>query len=55
MNISYLMPLLVVIICNVCYHLISKNISSTTNTYIGLFITYGVDYLISALAFFITS
>lgn len=55
MNISYLVPLLVVIICNVCYHLISKNISSTTNTYMGLFITYGVACLISALAFFITS
>lgn len=55
MNINYLMPLLVVIICNVCYHLISKNISSTTNTYMGLFITYGVACLISALAFIITS
>lgn len=55
MNVNYLMPLLVVIICNVCYHLISKNISSATNTYMGLFITYGVACLISALAFFITS
>jgi drug/metabolite transporter (DMT)-like permease len=55
MNVSYLVPLLVVIICNVCYHLISKNISSTTNTFIGLFITYGVACLISALAFLITS
>lgn len=55
MNINYLMPLFVVIICNVCYHLISKNIPSTTNTYMGLFITYGVACLISALAFFITS
>ncbi len=55
MNINYVIPLLVVIICNVCYHLISKNISSTTNTYMGLFITYGVACLISALAFFITS
>ena len=55
MNVSYLVPLFVVIICNVCYHLISKNISNTTNTFIGLFITYGVACLISALAFFITS
>ena len=55
MNINYLMPLLVVIICNVCYHLISKNISSTANTYMGLIITYGVACLISTLAFFITS
>ncbi len=55
MNINYFTPLLIVIICNVCYHLISKNISSTTNTYMGLIITYGVACLISALAFFITS
>jgi drug/metabolite transporter (DMT)-like permease len=55
MNVSYLVPLFVVIICNVCYHLISKNISSTANTFIGLFITYGVACLISALAFLITS
>lgn len=55
MNVSYLVPLFVVIICNVCYHLISKNISNTTNTFIGLFITYGVACLISALAFLGTS
>ena len=55
MNINYFMPLLVVIICNVCYHMISKNISSTANTYMGLIITYGVACLISVLAFFITS
>lgn len=55
MNMNYLMPLFVVIICNVCYHLISKNISSNINTFIGLFITYGVACLISALTFLITS
>lgn len=55
MNINYLMPLLVVIICNVCYHLISKNISGTTNTFIALFITYGVACLISAFGFLVTS
>lgn len=55
MNITYIMPLLVVITCNVCYHLISKNISSTINTFLSLFITYGVACLISALAFLITS
>lgn len=55
MNINYIMPLLVVIICNVCYHLISKNISSTTNTFFSLFITYGVACLISASGFLVTS
>lgn len=55
MNVDFLMPLIVVIICNICYHLISKNISSTSNTFVGLFITYGVACLISALALLITS
>ncbi|AGF56925.1 drug/metabolite transporter (DMT)-like permease [Clostridium saccharoperbutylacetonicum] len=55
MNINYLTPLLVVIICNVCYHLISKSISGTTNTFIALFITYGVACLISAFGFLVTS
>lgn len=55
MNVGNLIPLIVVIICNICYHLISKNISSTSNTFAGLFITYGVACLISALAFLIIS
>lgn len=55
MNLSYIMPLFMVIICNVCYHLISKNISSATNTFIGLFVTYGVSCLVSALGFLSTS
>lgn len=55
MNVNYFIPLFLVIICNVCYHLISKNISSNTNTFVGLFITYGLACLISALAFLITS
>lgn len=55
MNVNYFMPFFMVIICSVFYHLISKNISGTINTYIGLFITYGIACLISALAFLITS
>lgn len=55
MNVNYIMPVFMVIICNVCYHLISKNISSTINTFVGLFITYGVACLISVLAFLVTS
>jgi drug/metabolite transporter (DMT)-like permease len=55
MNINYIIPLLVVIICNVCYHSISKTISGTTNTFLALFVTYGVACLISAIAFLITS
>jgi drug/metabolite transporter (DMT)-like permease len=35
--------------------LISKNISGTTNTFIALFITYGVACLISAFGFLVTS
>ncbi|MDS0525166.1 transporter [Clostridium sp. SHJSY1] len=55
MNINYLMPLLIVVICNLFYHLISKNIESNTNIFIGLFVTYGVACLISVVTFLITS
>ncbi|WPC43368.1 transporter [Clostridium sp. JS66] len=55
MNINSLMPLLVVIICNVCYHLTSKNMSNTSNPFIGLIATCGVACFISIITFLITS
>ncbi|WP_411682722.1 transporter [Clostridium thailandense] len=55
MNVNSLMPLLVVVICNVCYHLASKNMSNTANPFIGLVATYGVACLIGIITFLITS
>lgn len=54
MSINYLIPLIIVIICNVSYHLISKSMPSTINPFIALVTTYGVSCLASLVAFFIT-
>ena len=55
MNISYYIPFFVVILCNIFYHIISKNMTSGFNVYFGLSITYGVAFFISFITFLITS
>lgn len=47
-------PLLLVILCNIGYHLISKNISNGINPFLGLVGTYGVACFVSACLFMVT-
>lgn len=49
-----LMPLLLVILCNTGYHLISKSMPGNINPFLGLVGTYGMACLGSALLFFLT-
>lgn len=54
MNLAYFMPLFLVIICNMGYHLISKSLSSQTNPFLGLTSTYGIAFVGSLILFFAT-
>lgn len=54
MGIQYFFPLLIVICCNLGYHLLSKNLPNNMNPFIGLAVTYGVAFLGSLLLFVIT-
>lgn len=49
-----LAPLLLVILCNTGYHLISKSLPGNLNPFLGLVGTYGMACLGSALLFFLT-
>ncbi len=49
-----LMPLLLVILCNTGYHLISKSMPGNINPFLGLVGTYGMACLGSVLLFFLT-
>ena len=54
MSIQYFLPLVMVICCNLGYHLLSKSLPSKINPFIGLSATYGVAFLGSLLLFAIT-
>lgn len=54
MSIQYFLPLVMVICCNLGYHLLSKSLPSNINPFIGLSATYGVAFLGSLLLFAIT-
>lgn len=54
MSIGYIAPLLLVIFCNLCYHLLSKSLPGNTNPFIGLVATYGVAFIGSMILFWIT-
>lgn len=54
MSIQYFLPLVMVICCNLGYHLLSKSLPSNINPFIGLSVTYGVAFLGSLLLFAIT-
>lgn len=54
MSIQYFLPLVMVICCNLGYHLLSKSLPSNINPFIGLAATYGVAFLGSLLLFVIT-
>lgn len=54
MSMGYIAPLLLVIFCNLCYHLLSKNLPGNTNPFIGLVATYGVAFIGSMILFLIT-
>lgn len=54
MNLQYFIPLFIVILCNVGYHLLSKSLPNHTNPFIGLSATYAVALIGSILLFFIT-
>ncbi|MDO5516091.1 MAG: transporter [Clostridium sp.] len=45
MSLGYMVPLLLVIFCNLCYHLLSKSIPSDINPFLGLSVTYGVAFV----------
>ena len=49
-----LAPLLLVILCNTGYHLVSKSMPGNINPFLGLVSTYGIACLGSALLFFLT-
>lgn len=50
----YILPLLLVIVCNIFYHLISKTTPATLNPFAALTATYGVALLGSFLLFLLT-
>lgn len=54
MSIQYFLPLVMVICCNLGYHLLSKSLPGNINPFIGLSATYGVAFLGSLLLFAIT-
>lgn len=54
MSIQYFLPLVMVICCNLGYHLLSKSLPNNINPFIGLSATYGVAFLGSLLLFAIT-
>lgn len=55
MNIlSYIAPLILVIISNTLYHLISKNTPASVNPFAGLTVTYGTALLGSIILMLIT-
>lgn len=49
-----LAPLLLVILCNTGYHLVSKSMPGNINPFLGLVGTYGIACLGSMLLFFLT-
>lgn len=54
MSIGYVMALVIVIFCNLFYHILSKSIPSNTNPFIGLTATYGVAFIGSMILFWLT-
>lgn len=54
LNFLYVMPILLVILSNVFYHMFSKNTPSDVNPFLGLIATYGVALISSILLFFLT-
>lgn len=54
MSIQYYIPLLMVIGCNLGYHILSKSLPNNINPFIGLSATYGVAFLGSLILFAIT-
>lgn len=55
MDIRYFTPLFTVIICNLCYQLISKNLSADINPFMGLVATYGIACSICIVLFLLTN
>jgi len=51
MELNHILPLVLVIFCNVCYHLLSKRLPTDSNPFLGLILTYGVACLTSLLLF----
>ncbi len=54
MSIGYVMALVIVIFCNLFYHILSKSIPGNTNPFIGLTATYGVAFIGSMILFWLT-
>ncbi len=54
MSIRYVMALVIVIFCNLFYHILSKSIPGNTNPFIGLTATYGVAFIGSMILFWLT-
>lgn len=50
----YFLPLFLVVFANTSYHLVSKTVSSTANTFLLLAITYGVAFLNCIGLYFLT-
>ena len=53
-NVYYIAPLVLVIISNTLYHLISKNTSVSVNPFAALVVTYGTAFLGSIVLLMIT-
>ncbi len=54
MSIGYVMALVIVIFCNLFYHILSKSIPCNTNPFLGLTATYGVAFIGSMILFWLT-
>jgi drug/metabolite transporter (DMT)-like permease len=55
MTLSYVIPIIIVIISNVVYHITTKNIPKGANSFLSLAITYLCGVIITAVMYFITS
>ena len=53
-TVYYIAPLVLVIISNTLYHLISKNTSVSVNPFVALVVTYGTAFLGSIVLLFVT-
>lgn len=51
---SQLIPFLMVVFCNVAYHLASKNVPKEISPFLGLMGTYGASFLCCTALYFLT-
>ncbi len=53
MQLSYYLPLILVVFSNICYHNIAKNQPANTNVYLSLFFSYLISAIVTFVLFLI--